>query len=188
MKIHKLLFAAMTGLALVATVSPTMAKPPETEESLMADLDSPKEGTVTHALLALEKKYPNSPNSLPKVKAMLTDQRPAIREKAARVLGATHAKVSAEDLKNISAMLESSDWKEAQQALLALRGLEAQSTVPKIVPLLKHPNAFVKRDACRTLEVIGDKSVIKDIEPLQSDPDPKVQKDASDAVFTLKHK
>lgn len=186
MKIHKLILAAVIGLVAVTGMSASAA--PKTEDQLLAELASPKENVVTHALQDLEKQYPNSPNSLPKIKEMLTDQRPAIREKAARVLGATHAKVSSEDLKNIAAMLESSDWKEVQQALLALRGLEAKSIVSKIVPTLQNPNSFVKRDACRTLAVIADKSVVKDIEPLQSDPDPKVQKDASDAIFTLKHK
>ncbi|HEU6449634.1 MAG TPA: HEAT repeat domain-containing protein [Verrucomicrobiae bacterium] len=187
MKIQKLILSAVIGLAVVATVLPASAAP-KSEDELMADLASPKEGIVTRALQNLEKEYPNSPNSLPKIKALLTDERPAVREKAARVLGATHAKVSADDLKKIAAMLKSDNWKEAQQAVIALRGLDAKSTVPEIVPLLKNANPFVKRDACRTLAVLGDKSVIKDIEPLTSDPDKRVQKDANDAIFTLKNK
>ncbi|HEU5396889.1 MAG TPA: HEAT repeat domain-containing protein [Verrucomicrobiae bacterium] len=178
----------MIGLAVGTTALSVSARPPETEDQLVADLASPKEPVVIHTLQTLEKQYPNSPNSVPKIKELLTDQRPKVREKAARVLGAVHATVSAEDLKNISAMLESSDWKEAQEALLALRGLEAKSTIPKIIPLLKHSNSYVKRDACRTLAVLGDKSVVKDIEPLQSDPDPKVRTDAANAIFTLQHK
>ena len=43
------------------------------------------------------------------------------------------------------------------EGLKALRGLKAQSTIPKIVTLLKHADPNVKRDACRTLAVLGDK-------------------------------
>jgi HEAT repeat protein len=61
-------------------------------------------------------------------------------------------------------------------------------TIPKIVTLLKYPDANVKRDACRTLAVIADKSVVPDIQPLLQDPEPAVVKDANDAIFTLNAK
>ena len=45
-----------------------------------------------------------------------------------------------------------------------------------------------KRDACRTLAVLGDKSVVPSIEPLLKYPDLNVQKDAMDAIALLKAK
>jgi HEAT repeat protein len=72
--------------------------------------------------------------------------------------------------------------------LKALRGLDAPSAVPEITPLLNHPNSHIVRDACRTLAVIGDKSLIPQIEPLLKNPEPAVQKDAQDAIVALKAK
>ena len=43
---------------------------------------------------------------------------------------------------------------------------------------------FIYRSRC--LAVIGDKSVIPSIEPLTSSTDPKIKKDAEDAIFKLK--
>jgi HEAT repeat protein len=180
---HLLLVAVLLTAAL-----PLFAGPPKTEEQLIADLDSPKDKVVYAALQDLEKQYPASAPAQAKMKVLLTDPRPLVHEKAARVLGALHADVSGIDLKNIAAMLDSADKKEVQQALQALRGLKAQPVIPKIVPLLQHPDPFVKRDACRTLAVIADKGVIPSIEPLLKDADPKVVKDASDAIFALKAK
>ena len=71
------------------------------------------------------------------------------------------------------------------QALKALRGLKAESTVPKIVPLLQNPDQNIKRDACRTLAVIGGKDNVKDIEPLLKDPDKAVVEDAQKAIAAL---
>ncbi|MDR3458466.1 MAG: HEAT repeat domain-containing protein [Verrucomicrobiae bacterium] len=174
--------------AIFATALPLLAKPPQTEAELIAALDSPKEKIVFAALQDLEKQYPTSAPALAKIKTLLTDPRPLIHEKAARVLGALHADVSDADLKSIAAMLDSADKKEIQEALKALRGLKAQSVIPKIVSLLQHADPFVKRDACRTLAVVADKSVIPSIEPLLKDADPKVVKDANDAIFALKAK
>jgi len=184
-RIYKQLLLAM---AIGATALPLLAKPPLTEEQLIANLDSPNPKIAFAALQDIEKQYPTSAPALAKIKTLLTDPRPLIHQKAARVLGALHTEVSDTDLKNIAAMLDSADKKEIQEALKALRGLKSQSTIPKVVTLLKHADPFVKRDACRTLAVIGDKSVIKDIEPLASDADAKVQKDANDAIFALKAK
>ena len=178
----------LVATAIVATALPLLAKPPQTEEQLIAALDSPKEKVVYAALQDLEKQYPTSAPAQAKIKALLTDPRPVVHQKAARVLGALHADVSSTDLDNIAKMLDSADKKEIQEALKALRGLKAQSTIPKIVGLLKNADANVKRDACRTLAVIGSKSNVSDIEPLLSDPDKAVVKDANDAIFTLKAK
>jgi HEAT repeat protein len=69
-----------------------------------------------------------------------------------------------------------------------LRGLKAQSTIPQITPLLQDSDLNVKRDAIRTLAVLGDKSLVPTIQPLMSFPDLAVQKDAADAIEILKAK
>ena len=186
--VQKLFFAGILGLVALTTALPAMAKPPETEESLIADLNSPKEGTVTHALLALEKQYPNSPQSVPEIKKLLTDPRPAVRRKAARVLGAVHADVSKTDIQNICELFKAADKHEIMDGLIALRGLKAQSAVPQILPLLDNPDLNVKRDSMRTLAVLGDKSLIPKIKPMLDYPDLAVQKDAADAIAILKEK
>jgi len=178
----------LTAAFIFALALPLLAKPPLTEEQLIANLDSPTVKVVFAALQDLEKQYPTSAPALAKIKTLLADPRPTIRQKAARVLGALHAEVSDADLKNIAKLLDSADPKEIMEGLKALRGLKAQSIVPKIVPLLQHADNYVKRDACRTLAVIGDKSVIPSIEPLLKNADPKVQKDATDAIFALNAK
>ena len=178
----------LVGAFIFSVATPLMARQPKTEDQVLSDLSSTNAKVVYNALQVMEKQYPTSAPGLAKTKSLLTDERVTVREKAARVLGALHADVNADDLKNISAMLDSTSSKEIQQALQALRGLKAQSTVPKIIPLLKNPDPYVKRDACRTLAVLGDKSVIPDIQPLMQDPDPKVQKDANDAIFALNSK
>jgi hypothetical protein len=62
--------------------------------------------------------------------------------------------------------------------------------VPQITPILKetgrHPNVI--RDACRTLAVLGNKSVIPEIEPLLNSSNAAIKKDAQDAIFVLKSK
>src|SRR5882724_6096848 len=119
--------------AVLATALPLLAKPPQTEESLIAALDSPKEKVVYAALQDIEKQYPTSAPALAKIKTLLTDPRPQVHQKAARVLGALHTEVSDAELKSIAAMLDSADKKDVLESLKALRGLKAQSTVPKIV-------------------------------------------------------
>ncbi|MEP6662825.1 MAG: HEAT repeat domain-containing protein [Verrucomicrobiota bacterium] len=178
-----LLFASFASLSL-----PAHARPEKTEEQLIHDLDSAKEGDVADALQKLEKQFPTSKTMLPAIKKKLDDSRPKVRRKAARVLGAIHAPVDKDDVKKIDALLKSSDAQEITDGLKALRGLEAPSAVPDILPLLKHPTPNIKRDACRTLAVLGDKSNVKDIEPLLQDPVPAVQADAQDAIFKLKAK
>ena len=44
------------------------------------------------------------------------------------------------------------------------------------------------RDACRTLAVLGNKSLIPDIKPLLQVPDLAVQKDAADAISIFERK
>jgi HEAT repeat protein len=156
-----------------------------TEQAILADLDSPKDKVVLNAFAHFEDDHRDSAPAMAKVKGLLADARPLVREKAARVLGAIHADVSDDDLKNITTMLSSPEKREVIQALKALRGLKAESTVPKIVPLLQNPDQNIKRDACRTLAVIGTKDNLKDIEPLIKDPDKAVVEDAQKAIAAL---
>ena len=174
-------------LALFAISVPVQAAE-KTEDQLIADLDSPKESVVTSAMLKLEKTYPTSTKALPKIKTLLTDARPSVRRKAARVLGVLHTEVSDADLKAITAMLKATEPREVMDALISLRGLKAAQTVPDILPLLQDKTPNVIRDACRTLAVHGNKSTIASIEPLLNHPNAAVKKDAQDAIFTLKNK
>ena len=177
----------MLAVALLALAWPVAAAE-KTEDQLIADLNSPKEGVVTDALLKLEKNYPTSTKAPPKMKALLTDARPTVRRKAARVLGVLHAEVSDADLKAITAMLKASEPREVMDALISLRGLKAAQTVPDILPLLQDKTPNVIRDACRTLAVHGNKSTIPSLEPLLNHPNAAVKKDAQDAIFVLKNK
>jgi len=174
-------------LALVALASPVLAKD-KSEDELITDLASPKEGTVTDALLQLEKHYPTSTKAVPTMKKLLTDSRSRVRRKAARVLGVLHAEVNQQDIKNICALLKASDSQEVMDGLKSLRGLKAQDAVAEILPLLKSSTPNVIRDACRTLAVLGNKDTIPSLEPLLKHPQANVQKDAQDAIFTLKAK
>ncbi|MGC3958769.1 MAG: hypothetical protein QM813_12765 [Verrucomicrobiota bacterium] len=180
-------FALACGVVALAA-SPAFAAKVKTEDELIADLASPKESVVTGAMLKLEKEHPTSTKWQPEVKKMLTDSRSAVRRKAGRVLGSVHAEVSDVDLKNITAMFSATDPQEAMDALKSLRGLKAESTLPQVVGLLQNAHVGIVRDALRTLAVLGNKSHVSNIEPLLKHADPKVQKDAQDAIFTLKAK
>jgi HEAT repeat protein len=175
----RLLVASAFALAL-PVLAGTM-----TEQEILAGLDSPKDKVVVDALAHFEDDHRDSAPAMTKVKALLADSRPLVREKAARVLGAIHADVSADDLKNIAAMLSNPEKREVMQALKALRGLKAESTVPQIIPLLQNPDENIKRDSCRTLAVIGSKDNIKDIEPLTKDSNKAVVEDAQKAIAAL---
>jgi len=174
-------------LAIVLTPStPLFAKPEKTEDELIQDLSNPKDSIVKSAMLAIEKRFPRSPKATPLIKAALKDPRPEVRRKAARVLGVWHEELSTAELKDITAMLKSGERWEVGDALKALGDMRAKSTIPEILPLLKSENSFTVRDACRALAAIGDKSVIPSIEPLTNSTDPKIKKDAEDAIFKLK--
>lgn len=186
-KLCKRTFVGALVALLFALASPLMAAE-KTEDQLIQELDSPKAEIVTRAMLLLEKQFPTSTKAFPTIKKLLTDQRPAVRRKAGRVLGALHAEVSETDIKNICAMLKSSEPGEVIDALKSLRGLKAPSAVPEILPVLKLGTPNVIRDGCRTLAVLGNKDTIPSIEPLLNHPNPAVKKDAQDAIFQLKSK
>lgn len=181
------ILALVFGAYALTTLSLHAAKG-KTEDQLIADLDSPKASVVTGALQKLEKEYPTSTKAFPKMKTLLTDSRPDVRRKAARVLGILHAEVDAADLKAICALLKGSTPAEIIDGLKALRGLKAASVIPEILPSLQSPTVNVIRDACRTLAVLGNKDLIPKIEPLLNHPHAAVKKDAQDAIFALKSK
>lgn len=170
--------------AVFAMTLPLLAKP-MTEEQLLAGLASPTEKVALDALAHFEDDHSTSAEAMTKVKGLLTDSRPLVRQKAVRVLGAIHAQVSDTDLKNITSMFNG-DKREVMQALKGLRGLKAQSVASQLLPLLQNADNNIKRDACRTLAVIGDKSMVKDIEPLLKDKDKAVVEDAQKAINALK--
>jgi len=178
----------MLTLAVLAFSQMISTAAPPSEETLITDLASPKAGKVTDALQDLEKHYPTSTNAFSTIKKLLSDPRIKVQRKAARVLGSLHAPVDQTDIGNICALLKSTDANTVQDGLRALRGLDAPSAVPEILPLLNHSSPFVIRDACRTLAVIGNKNVIPQIEPLLKSQEPAIQKDAQDAIVALKAK
>ena len=175
-------------MSLVLNTSTPLFAGTADEDKLITDLSSPNEQVVTKALLKLEKQYPTSTKAFPTAKKLLTDSRLTVQRKAARYLGALHAKLDGAELDSICAFLKSADPKVVMDGLKALRGLEVPQVVPQIIPCLKNSDPFVMRDTCRTLAVLGNKDVIPSIEPLLKDSNPKVQKDALDAINTLKAK
>ena len=182
------LFGAALILAGLSLTAPRAFAAPPTEAKVVAELSSTKEATLIDGLADTEKYFPKSDACLPLARKCLADSRPKVVRKAAYVLGNIHADVSEEDLANICKLFDSKDKTDVIDALKGLRGLKAQSTIPKILPLLQNPDNNVKRDTCRTLKVLGDKSLIPSIEPLLKFPDDKVQQDAADAISVLKLK
>jgi HEAT repeat protein len=181
------IFVGMLSLTVVTLALPAGAKD-KSEDQLIAELSSPKEEIVVEALLSLEKQYPTSTKAFPNMKKLLTDPRPKVRRKAARVLGVLHAEVDEQNLKDICAMLNASDPREQMDALISLRGLKAETKIPEILPLLNSPTPNVIRDACRTLAVLGNKDLIPKIEPLLKHSNKAVVTDAQDAIYKLKNK
>lgn len=182
-KICKHLFVG----AFIFTLALPLFAGTKSEDELLADLASPKARVVINALQNLEKSYPTDVNAQTRIKTLLTDDRPTVKRKAARVLGAINADVSNDDITKIATLL-AGNKDDMEDGLKALRGLKAASAIPQITPLLQNPDNNIKRDACRTLAVLGDKSQIPDIKPLLTFPDLAVQKDAADAIAILKEK
>ena len=180
------LFGAL-ALALLTSAAPVLAGD-SVEDELIAKLASPSEDKVTTALGQLEEKFPTSTNALPVMKKLLTDSRVGVRRKAAVVLGAIHAEVDQTDIKNICAFLKDSNPRVIIAGLKALRGLNAPTAVPEILPCLNHTSENVIRDACRTLAVLGNKETIPAIEPLLKSSHSNVRKDAQKAIDELKAK
>ena len=91
-------------------------------------------------------------------------------------------------VREICAVLRSTDPEEIIHALKLLRKPECSDAVPAILPLLRHPHPNVVRDACRTLAVIANKDAIPSIEPLLKDKRSDVRKDAQAAIDKLRTK
>src|SRR6185295_13777949 len=106
------------------------------EAKLIASLAADDPRIVLNALDDLQEKKEPGTNAIAAVRKLLPDPRPAVRKKAARVLGELHAPVEPDDIKIICRMLKSYDPAEASDGLKALRGLNARETVPEITPLL----------------------------------------------------
>jgi HEAT repeat protein len=155
---------------------------------MMADLASPDPRVVLNALGDIQDQQHSSTNTIAVVRRLLSDPRPSVRRKAARVLGEIHAPVDKDDLGAICRMLKSYDPAEADDALKTLRALNARETVPEITPLLKSSRALLIRDACRTLAVLGNKDLIPLIEPLLQHPVADVKKEAQAAIAALRDK
>jgi HEAT repeat protein len=167
------------------------APPPvsdKAETKRMADLAVDDTRKVLNALDKVEESPRPGTNALLAVRKLLSDPRPSVREKAARVLGALHADVNHNDIIAICRMLRSYDKHEADEALKALRGLNAAEAIPEIIPLLKSPQTPLVREACRTLATIGNKELIPSIEPLLDDKRADVRKEAQEAIIKLKAK
>ena len=189
MKMTKRSFSVAVAIGVYAFTAVTLpAATKLTEDQLIAELSGPNEDKVANAMLQLEKNYPTSTKMIPPIKKLLTDPREKVRRKAARVLGVLHTEVDATDLKNITAMFKAANPQEAMDALKALRGLKAESTLPEILPLLQNAHKGIVRDAIRTISSLGNKSHVPAIEPLLKHEDPAVKKDAADAIFTLQKK
>ena len=184
----KRFWAGMMVLAGLCLLTPRVSAASPTKEKVLADLSSAKEGTVIDGLAAVEKYFPTDQDCITAAKKYFGDPRPKVARKAAFSLGNIHVDVTQDDLDKICKLLDSKDKTDVVDTLKGLRGLKAQSTVPKIVPLLQNPDSNVKRDACRTLAVLGDKSLVPSIEPLLKDTDSKVEADAADAINILKLK
>lgn len=158
----------------------------KTSAQLLSELSSPREGVVTSALQELEDLHPEVAATDATVRALTKDPRPAVKCKAARVLGALHADVGADVIEAIASLLDANEPKTVLEGLKALRGLRASSTVPKMIPLLKSTDEHIPRDACRTLAVLGDASVIPQLESLLSSTNPKLRYDAYVAINAIR--
>ena len=96
-KLYKRSFIGMLALAVFGlTLAPLLlqARPPKSEDELIADLASPKDSVVISALQNIERNYPTTTKALPAMKKLLADPRSKVKRKAARVLGVIHADVN----------------------------------------------------------------------------------------------
>lgn len=159
------------------------------EQGALARLNAgaPEEALIK-ALVTIEEEFPDSAGAAAKVLPLVRDERVKVRRKAVRVLGVLQPDLDARGLADVTRMLASSDTTEVIDALKGLRGLYAPGSIPAILPLLGSPDEHVKREACRTLAVVGDKSVVAKIEPLRNDPVKDVRTDADGAIAQLRRK
>jgi HEAT repeat protein len=174
-------------LALLAAVPAAWAQS-KTESQLIADLNSGDAHKIIDAFQDFEKHYPTSTGVVPYIKKFLNDTDEPVKRKAAREAGLFHVDLSPAELKQVCALLSSSNPRAVVDALKALRDLKKPEVIPDILPCLSNSNKNVLRDACRTLAVLGNKDLIPSIEPLLHHSDSAVQKDARDAISKLQSK
>ena len=146
------------------------------------------EAILIQVLEQIENEFPDSPTAAAKILPLVRDERPKVRRRAVRVLGVLQPDLDERGLADVTKMLSSPDKADVVDALKALRWLYAPSTIPTILPLLSHSDEHVKREACRALAVIADRSVISKIEPLLNDPIKDVRLDAEGSIAQLKRK
>ena len=89
------------------------------------------------------------------------------------------------EVKRLCDILKTGKPDAVVKALKSLRDMDAPEAVPEILPCLTNSNSNVIRDACRTLAVLGDKSIVPSIEPLLKHSRADVRKDAQDAIDAL---
>lgn len=176
-------------LGIVATELP--AAPRQSETELIQMLRSAESHQVIDALDRLPHWYPESTTALPPIRALL--QNPEFRRKAARSLGNYGAELKADELEIIFGFLRAYDVEEVMDGLKTLRGLKAtagarERIVTQVTALLIEKDDHLLRDACRTLAVHGDKSVVPQLTPLVKHPRADVRKDARAAIQQLELK
>jgi HEAT repeat protein len=191
MSIRRVLVALClgAGCALGGGAEATDAVTEAREQAALSRLSPGEpEDSLMKTLVAIEEEFPDSAAAAPKVLALLRDERVKVRRKAVRVLGVLQPNLDAPGLADVTRMLASPDTAEVVDALKGLGGLYAPASIPSILPLLASPNEHVKREACRTLALVADRSVLARIEPLTKDPIKDVRNDAEGAVAQLRRK
>ena len=116
---------------------------------------------------------------------------PAVAPAAAAeapVLPAPATAISNPEVASLCATLKSDNPRLVIKALKDLRQLYCPEAVPQVLLCLDHYNVNVIRDACRTLAVIGDKSVIPSLQPLLLHRRADVRRDAQMAIYKLQAK
>ncbi len=159
------------------------------EKAVLATLAPPNpEASVLQGLVTIEEQFPDSQTAAARILPLLKDPRAKVRRKAVRVLGILQPRLEPRELADVTKLLSSSDAAEVVDSLKGLRGLYATASIPSILPLLGHPDEHVKREACRTLAIVADRSVVPSLEPLLKDPVGDVRTDAEGAIAQLKRK
>jgi len=159
------------------------------EEFVFAALAGVQDEEDVIAVLArIESEVPDSTLAAAKVAPFLHDERLKVRRKAVRTLGILPFRLDAAALADVAKMLASSSPDEVTDALRGIRWLYSQATIPLVLPLLGNADEHVKREACRTLAIVGDRSVAEKIEPLLKDPVADTREDAEAAIAQLRRK
>lgn len=150
-------------------------------------LKNPAENVVRDACRTLA--VMGNKDVIPDIEPLVQDKRPAVSkdaQDAIALLNGTLSGVKPAWANPNGRTLGTCAPKDIIKLLKVVRSPEYAAMVPEILPLLHHDSGNVIRDSCRTLAVMGDKSVIPAIEPLLKDKRDDVRKDAEDALATLR--